>query len=390
MNFLLRFDSKSKLPGLTGEIAADAPVALAGWEKIVWVFFTITCLQLVFQHPSTALIAGERTNLFSGLLCFITLMVAVAVSPKDAINPRSPAFLFSVALALLAAISALSSATPFSSSCRVFVLLASGLGGFWCARILLHNPANQRRFLWLSLGLLGGLLLLSFISYLSSGYIERFICSRSHPLTNVILLLSFAPLKYLALIFVVMALVVALLHQKIIWHKLSRAYPAYRVENLFFSWSIARQHPWLGIGLRTPRAQYLKGYQVKYPDTDKKQFAKNVREIVSADNQLLSFLAGMGFPFTLTYVVVLGILLARLIGMTFSQPARLLFHPLALLLPLSMALVHFQFFDGLLFPQCSWFFHLLLGLIPARSQGVKITAGQTWESLASATKTSIS
>jgi hypothetical protein len=28
--------------------------------------------------------------------------------------------------------------------------------------------------------------------------------------------------------------------------------------------------------------------------------------------------------------------------------------------------VHFQLFDGLLFPQSCWFFHLLLGLIPPR------------------------
>jgi hypothetical protein len=39
-------------------------------------------------------------------------------------------------------------------------------------------------------------------------------------------------------------------------------------------------------------------------------------------------------------------------------------HPLMLLFPLTMALVHFQFYDGLLFPQSCWFFHLLLGLIP--------------------------
>jgi ABC-type uncharacterized transport system YnjBCD ATPase subunit len=38
-----------------------------------------------------------------------------------------------------------------------------------------------------------------------------------------------------------------------------------------------------------------------------------------------------------------------------------------LLLPLTASLLHFQFFDGLLFPQLSWFFHILLGLIPTVS-----------------------
>jgi len=40
-----------------------------------------------------------------------------------------------------------------------------------------------------------------------------------------------------------------------------------------------------------------------------------------------------------------------------------------LLFPLTVALVHYQLFDGLLFPQSCWFFHLLLGLIPFRGSG---------------------
>ena len=177
----------------------------------------------------------------------------------------------------VAGISALFSFTPLSSAFRVFVLLASGLGGFWCAQILLQTPENQRRFTWLCLWILGGLLVLSFLGYFISGYIEYFIGDRSHPLTNVILLLSFAPLallgqksrplmvlgiillalsyitlclserisvvfiplgvclagvlfgtlrwKYFVLICLVMALVVGVFHQKILWFKFSTAYP---------------------------------------------------------------------------------------------------------------------------------------------------------------------
>jgi hypothetical protein len=58
--------------------------------------------------------------------------------------------------------------------------------------------------------------------------------------------------------------------------------------------------------------------------------------------------------------------MAKLVGLAFKPPPGLFFHPLALLFPLTVALVHFQFFDGLLFPQSCWFFHLLLGLIPLR------------------------
>ena len=204
---------------------------------------------------------------------------------------------------MIAGISGLFSLTPLASSFRVFVLLASGLGGFWCARILLQTPENQRRLQWFCFALLAAVVFLSLLGYLTTGYIDRFLPYHTHSLTNVILLLSFAPLallnqksrplmimgsillglsyitlclserisvvfiplgvflvgaawgalrwKYLVFICLVMALVVGAFHQKIIWHKLSMAYPAYRVENFPFSWSIAKRHPWLGIGLRS-------------------------------------------------------------------------------------------------------------------------------------------
>jgi hypothetical protein len=387
-------------------------------EKIIWIFFAATSCQLAFQHPSFLLVAGERSNLFSGLLCFLTLIVAVVWGRRGAITLKSPEFLISAALAVVAGVSGLFSLTPLSSSLRVFVLLASGLGGFWCARILLQTSENQRRFTWLCLGILGGLLALSFLGYFKTGYIEHFMVDRSHPVTNVILLLSFAPLallgqksrplmvwglillglsyitlclserisvvfiplgvclvgalfgtlrwKYFVLVGLVMALVVGAFHQKIIWHKLSMAYPAYRVENFPFSWTIVKQHPWLGIGLRSPREKFVQDYQPTYPAVTKEQFARTTHDIVSADNQFLTLLVGLGLPFTLAYLVVLGMLLRRLAGLALRTPPGLFLHPLVLLFPLTMGLVHFQFYDGLLFPQSCWFFHLLLGLIPPR------------------------
>lgn len=411
------------------------------WEKIIWIMFAATSCQLVFQHPSPLLVAGERTNLFSGLLCFLTLIAAMVCGRRGAINLRSPEFLISAALAVMAGLSGLFSPTPLSSSLRVFVLLASGLGGFWCARILLQTPENQRRFTWLCLWLLGGLLVISFLGYFFTRYIEHFIGDRSHPLTNVILLLSFAPLalvrqksrplmvlgiillglsyitlclserisvvfiplgvclaaalfgtlrwKHFVLICVVMALVVGLFHQKILWFKLSRAYPAYRMESFPFSWNIVKKNPWFGIGLRTPREKYIQDYQTTYPTVTKEQFAHITRDIVSADNQFLTLMVGLGLPFTLTYLAGLGMLLARLIRLACKPPPGLFFHPLGLLIPLTMGLVHFQLFDGLLFPQSCWFFHLLLGLIPFGGV-VPATAGlRARESLTFAPKTPI-
>jgi len=419
MNFILRFFPKSKPLGVAGgAVAAPRSVTTAS-EKIVWAFFAVTSCQLAFLHPSFSLIAGERTNLFSGLLCFLTLVAAVALRPLGAWPLKSPEVLCSGALALMAVVSALFSPTPLSSFFRIFVMLASGLGGFWCARLLLSAPDNQRRFTWLCLGILGGLLFLSFLGYFTTGYIEHFICDRSHPLVNVILLLSFAPLsllreksrplmvlglvllslsyvtlclsqrisvvfiplgvflvgaacgalrwKYLVLICLVMVLVVAVFHQKIIWHKLSMTYPYYRVENVPFSWTIIKKHPWVGIGLRAPRQSFLEGYQVVFPGVSKEQFARDVALIVSPDNLFLAMMTGLGLPFTLTYTAALGILMVRLARMALRPPAGWFFHPLILLFPLTAALVHFQLFDGVLFPQSWWFFHILLGLIPLRS-----------------------
>ena len=401
------------------------PAAMTRSEKIIWIFFAATCCQLALQRPSFLLVAGERSNLFSGLLCFLTLIVAVVWSPRGAIKLRSPEFLISSALAVIAMISGLFSLTPLASSFRVVVLLVSGLGGFWCARILLQTPENQRRLQWFCLALLAAMVFLSLLGYLTAGYIDRFLPYHTHSLTNVMILLSFAPLallyqksrplmilggillglsyitlclserisvvfiplgvflvgaawgalrwKYLVFICLVMALVVGAFHQKIIWHKLSMAYPAYRVENFPFSWSIVKQHPWLGIGLRSPREQFMQDYQPHYPAITKEEFTRISRNIVSADNQFLTFMVGLGLPFTLTYLAALGMLLARLGGLASKPPSGLFLHPLVLLFPLTMGLVHLQFFDAFLFPQSCWFFHLLLGLIPPRA-GVPATA----------------
>jgi hypothetical protein len=416
LKLILIFSPKRKLIEVTGMTALSEQAGMTRAEKIIWIFFAATSCQLALQRPSFLLVAGDRANLFSGLLCFLTLIVAVVFSKRGAINLKSPEFLISTVLTVLAVISGLVSVTPFSSSLRVFVLLTSGLGGFWCARILLNTPANQLRLQWLCFFLLAVMVLLSLTGYLTKGSIARFMPYHTHPLTNVILLLSFAPLallgrksrswtitslillffcyvalclserisvvfiplgvflvgaawgalrwKYLMLIFLLMAMVVGVFHQKIIWHKFSLAYPYYRVENFPFSWSIAKTHPWFGIGLRAPRKGFLESYQVKYPGVSKEQFGHTVDEIVSADNLFLTLMVGLGFPFTLTYLAALGILLARLIRLVFRPPAGMVFHPLVLLFPLTVALVHFQLFDGLLFPQSCWFFHLLLGLIP--------------------------
>jgi O-antigen ligase len=392
--------------------------------KVVWGLFAATCIQLTFLKPYFTLVPGHRTNLFSALLCFLSLAAALSLRKKDAANFKSPEFLISLALVALAGLSPIFSLAPLPSSFRVFALVASAAGGFWCARILLATPENQRLFVRLSLLLLAGLICISISGYFVSGDIDFFFhAGNTHPHQDMIFLLSFAPLtllwdrsprwrrlgiillalsyvplclservsvifiplavlilaalfsslrwQHVLLILVFAALVAGFFQHQIWWTKLSPAYPSYRLENFPFSWSIARQHPLFGIGLRSPREQFLENYQVKYPYTDKEEFAKVVAKIVTADNTFLTFMAGLGLPFTLLYAAAVLILMAKLVGLAFRPPPGLGLPPLALLLPLAMALVHFQLYDGLLFVQNSWFFHILLGLIPLEA-GVRV------------------
>ena len=386
-------------------------------EKIIWLFFAATSIQLAFLQPYVTLVPGERTNLFSGLLCFLSLSVALIFAGRGAIKLKSPEFLVSVTLVLMGVVSSLHGQAPLSSSYRVFVLLASGLGGFWCARLLLHTPENQRRFQWFCLCLLSGVVLLSLAGFYHSRQIHRYFFEGSnHPLPNLIFLLSFAPLTLLArksrpqvllalvllalgyatlclserlsVVFIplglgvlavlfgalrwkhlvpallVIAIIIGLAWHQILWFKATPSAHCYRIENYFFSWNIAKQHPLLGIGLREPRERFLKDYQITYPHTDKEQFAKNVADIVTPDHQLLTFLTGLGFPFTIVYCLAVLTLLMKLIRAAIRPPPGLFIPPLALVLPLAMALVHYQVYDGLMYSQNSWFFHILLGLIP--------------------------
>src|SRR5208337_2630422 len=80
-------------------------------EKVIWLLFAATSSQLAFQWPYVVLMPGERTNLFSGLLCFLTL-AAVWISKRGALVYKSPEFLVSAALTLMAVVSAFNIPAP--------------------------------------------------------------------------------------------------------------------------------------------------------------------------------------------------------------------------------------------------------------------------------------
>ena len=120
-------------------------------RRIAWLLFCGVSLQLTFLNPAMVLLPGERTNLFSGLLCAISLIATICVARKgDLVRSRGEAAIY-LSLVGLVLLSGLLSAAPLTNSLRGLVLLSSGLGGFWGARVLLATEARQRYFLQLSL-----------------------------------------------------------------------------------------------------------------------------------------------------------------------------------------------------------------------------------------------
>ena len=73
-------------------------------------------------------------------------------------------------------------------------MAASGLGGFWCARILVNSSGRRAFFTWFCTAVLGAMIVLSLLGYLLSGSPERFLDVNPHPLASRVLLLAFAPL----------------------------------------------------------------------------------------------------------------------------------------------------------------------------------------------------
>lgn len=419
-------------------IVSGGLTASSTGEKAAWVVFCLTSLQLAFLSPYVIVIPGERANVFSAILCAVSLVVALAFRRKDSVDARPSEIVISVVLLVLVLLSGIFSLTPGPSSVRGFTILAPGLGGFWCARIILGSRDRQRHFLWLCMFLLFGVLVLSAASVATNGSIYQFLDSHWHPVADRLILLSFAPLALLSarsrwavcgavlLLFasyimlligartaamgsavvipILLCIFAAVLCEwrlkqiavfllvifaaslaagnyffyqdpKLVtkWGKHGESV-AYRAESIFFSWKIASDHPLLGLGLLAPRDEILENYQPRYPYVSKETFDQWTTRLRTSENIFFTFLADLGFPFTIIYTASVIILLFTLLRMVFHPPADLVFHPLVLLLPISGALLHYQVLDGLLHPQLSWFFHLLLGLIPVSAKLSPISA----------------
>ncbi|MCF6291490.1 MAG: O-antigen ligase family protein [Desulfobacterales bacterium] len=370
------------------------------------------------------IIPGERAKVFSGLLCAVFLIVALFASRKEILHRHASAARVSIILVSLVILSGLFSITPASSSARGFVILTSALGGFWGARLLLNTRARLVFFQWFCLVILVGVMILTVAGIANSGKIYQYIDVHWHPVADRLILLSFAPLalittgsrplKYWGIFFLaacyivlimagyfhgmesviifpplclvlaaafrkwsfkelcILLIILALMFPVLSSHlkKHSTTYDkgfisiAYRIENIYFSWHLARLNPFLGIGLWAPRDTYLADYETKYPYASKETFTRWTHELRTSENSVLTFMADLGFPFIIIYSSAVILLLWKLVRAAIRKPPDMPYHPLVLLLPVVGAILHYQFFDGLFHPQISWFFHILLGLIP--------------------------
>lgn len=389
-------------------------------------FFLVlfTSFQATFLFPDTTLVLGERTNLFTALLCTISLAGAWLFTDGLAQRVRSRGFWISLGLIVLGALSIATSPDRVEAFYRGSVALFSALGGYWCGRIVLADAAWRRIYAWFCLALLAILAIFCIGGVLTDGNINDLLNGTGkHPLANRIMLLWFAPLllivskgltkrilaicimllSYAAIFIsglrtaVLMPIVLGLASimlgvlplrwvlvalaafiisataffvsspeqlQEISSSKNEEIY--YRVENIPFSLHIISKHPWLGIGLRTDRSPYYEDYNISLTAVDKRTFKESMQNIVTSENSIMTLFVGMGIPFTLLYIAAVawtyGCLMISVVRLPSAQSLAML----GLFLPITAGITYFQLYDGIMYPQVVWFFHLLLGMAPRR------------------------
>jgi O-antigen ligase len=150
---------------------------------------------------------------------------------------------------------------------------------------------------------------------------------------------------------------------------------AYRLENYPFSCYIAKQHPFSGIGLRAPRTAYLKDYKLQFQHITPEHFQYQVESIRTSENIFFSMLAGLGFPITVLFIIILFQQMKNLwFTPALGYDKRYIFHPYALFLSLMLVLLNSLLYDSFLFPQVSWYFGIMLGFIPTtKKTNTKLT-----------------
>lgn len=386
-------------------------------------FFGFVCVQAVLQVPKIPIIPGFRVNVFGGIMALLALTCALLLHPGARARLsrllRDAAFWLTLLFLAMIVASSLASDDLQMALGRGFVFWATAAGGYWSARILLQGERRRRLFLVFCALLLAALLLGQLLGYVTLGSVHAYFDPFRHAQVCLAFLLLFAPLTllgntdfqdkaggllllgsaglvlylsglrtavYMPVILVVLVLMLGSMKKRwlllvlvvflVLAASYTRLFPEkrvftggepvyYRVENYPFSWHVTMQHPLLGIGLGADRTPYLDGYSIHYTRAKgPNRFAWSLRRINNAENSILSLMCGLGLPFTLLYCAGVGWVLFRLLVLTRKKALLDGLPALPLLLSLLAAGGHMLLFDGLLYPQLSFFFHILLGLAP--------------------------
>lgn len=378
----------------------------------------LASIQAAFLAPYFILVPGERVNLFTPLLTLLPALVAAFGSPR-ATGQRS--CLPWAALGIGLGVAALSSEVPAPSLLRAFAFYAPAVSGLICAWLLFRGGEGLELFfncLTACFAVLTG-------AHFVFGTDTPLFGLHHHALAGMLLLLAAGPLRlchtrrgpvrwaavlllclgyglclsvgsrYLALL--PLALIPLLWGLGILRPKAALAgtlgavlvgamffysFPAkiprmsgyestfYRLEGIPASLELVRQHPLLGIGIRAPRAHMLLQYEPVFGMADKQTFLEVVQRNITADNQYLSLLVDIGLPLGLLYFVLIWQLLRGYLITALHDKAQES-TGMVLLIPLTASLIHFLIYDGLYYPQISWFFHLLLGIGAWHSSGAE-------------------
>ncbi len=390
-------------------------------EKAALILFYTACLHTAFVQPFFEVIPGERSKVLTGIVCLVVFASTLMIRGwrKRFSNLE---LTICATLVFLIIISGILSSTPGPSLWRGFVISAPALGAFFAARVLIINEAGRKFLVWFCCGLFIPLAILSVIGHFQARNIALYMESDLHPLASRYLLLMFAPitliltrkkmnvaigvsllsliyfvfylsslrsamlipvglaifflifgavrLKWLVVIAIPLALILFFFFRSLPPQKIGLKYePAYyRAESYPFALHIIQAHPWFGIGLRAPRDCYLEGYDIKYPYVTKEKFAASLKQTVTSENIYINFIVDLGIPFSMLYFLSIGYITVILFRKARDPSDNCIIPHVAILASLSAGLLHFTVLDGLLHPQVSWYFHLLLGLIPVRDR----------------------
>lgn len=375
---------------------------------------TAVCLQAAFLTPYVVLVPGERTNVFTAVLVLLLLLQLVAGRLRKELVAAFPwrTVVPWVLLTVGLAVSALASPEPLPAALRAFAFIGPAAAGLVCGYELFRGQEARQFLFHLLTFCYAGLAL----SHLLFGAMPSFMGLHHHALAGTLLLLSAGPIhlagresrpwrvvaggllflgavvcfmagsRFVILLpFVLIPVYVAF--KSISWRRAALGigvctvvaavffvvFPQkvprtvnyestfYRVEAFPATWEMMKQHPLLGVGIRTPRAPFLESYVPVSGLTTKEAFMATLDRNVTWDNQYLSLLCGIGVPLTLLYLFLAGRLLASYLRRAWRQEID---HATkrAVTFALLASVIHFAVHDGLFYPQISWFFHLLLGV----------------------------